>query len=377
MSDYDGPQGQDEPKYRRRSGHTSSAPSLVRSICVVLGALGLHACGFPRPADVDGRGFVDSGTADSQHDGAALPPRFASCVALPMSCGGSGTDSCCDSLEVVGGSYYRTYDRAGDIFSGDMSAPATVSSNFRLDKYEVTVGRFRAFVNAGLGTQSSPPTDGSGAHGNIAASGWNTGWGASLAMNKDALVAGVKCNATYQTWTDTPGANEDRPMNCISWYEAVAFCAWDGGYLPTESEWNYAAAGGDQQRVYPWSSPAESLDLTSFDASYLVGNDCVGDGMTGCALTDLVKVGTKPAGNGRWGQSDLGGNVAEWMLDWYGSYVSPCTDCADLTSGGARTIRGGGFDGIGLFLRTGWRQGGNAPQTRSYEIGARCARTEN
>jgi formylglycine-generating enzyme required for sulfatase activity len=210
---------------------------------------------------------------------------------------------------------------------------------------------------------------------NIAGSGWNASWNTSLVATTAALIAAVKCDSTYQTWTDTPAGNEDRPMNCVTWYEAMAFCAWDGGYLATEAEWNYAAAGGDQQRAYPWSSPAGSLTpLDGSHASYNDGTTCVGDGMPGCAVTDLVAVGGKPLGDGRWGQSDLAGNVWEWAHDWNGAYVNPCTNCAGVAQASSRVLRGGSFLNVATSLRAGPRNNG-APSVRSYGVGVRCART--
>ena len=256
--------------------------------------------------------------------------------------------------------YYRSYDKAGDGSSGNTSYPATVST-FRLDKYEVTVGRFRAFVNAGKGTQASPPVSGAGAHAAIAGSGWNMSWNTSLTADKAALIAAVKCSASYQTWTDTPGANEARPMNCITWYEAMAFCIWDGGYLPTEAEWNYAATGGSEQRAYPWSSPAGSPSIDATRANY-------------SPSSGTTPAGAKSAGDGRWGQSDLAGNVLEWTLDWNDTYVTPCADCALVGSGTDRVFRGGCFLDGAPGLRAG-RRDYITPALRHYITGVRCART--
>lgn len=295
------------------------------------------------------------------------------CLGLPATCGPSGTDSCCNPGSLIpGGTYYRSYDLAGDGSSGNQSYPATVSM-FRLEKYEVTVGRFRVFVNAGQGTQVSPPSSGAGAHAATAGSGWNTSWNASLLASQAALRAAVKCDTTYPVWTDSPGANEARPMNCVTWYEAMAFCIWDGGYLPTEAEWNFAAAGGSEQRAYPWSSPAGSLALTASRASYHDGTNCVGDDMPGCAVTDLVPVGSKSMGDGRWGQSDLAGNVWEWTLDWHGTYVTPCADCAQMGSGTVRVLRGGSHVSLAANLRAGFRDY-FTPANRYFHIGFRCAR---
>ncbi|MCX5747517.1 MAG: formylglycine-generating enzyme family protein, partial [Proteobacteria bacterium] len=166
--------------------------------------------------------------------------------------------------------------------------------------------------------------------------------------------------------------------NCLNWYEALAFCAWDGGFLPTEAEWNYAASGGTDQRAYPWSNPAALLGIDDTRASYYVDTtkQCFGDGVNGCGITDLIVVGTKPAGDGRWGQSDLGGNVWEWVLDWYASPYpqNPCPDCANLTPATYRVLRGGGFSDGASFLRAGYRNDFDAT-LRDYNIGLRCART--
>ena len=96
--------------------------------------------------------------------------------------------------------------------------------------------------------------------------------------------------------------------------------------------------------------------------------------MPGCAVTDLVAVGTKPAGDGRWGQSGLAGNVWEWTLDWYATYVSACADCADLTTALNRVFRGGDFSVVAARLRAGFRN--NTPPLARYDsIGVRCGRT--
>lgn len=343
----------------------------------VLCGLWLVACGSVRPPDVTGKdggpdgNVVDSGV-DAGDGGIPVGGEAISCAGLPSTCGAGGTDSCCNSLEVLGGTFYRSFDKAQDAKSGTTAFPATVS-DFRLDRYEVTVGRFRAFVNAGMGTQANPPVTRAGAHANIVGSGWDASWNQSLAADTAALIAALKCSPTLQTWTDEPGANENRPMNCITWFDAMAFCAWDGGYLPTEAEWNYAAAGGAEQRAFPWSVPASSLALDRFHASYYDGTGCVGNGDLDCVLSDLLAVGTTTAGQGRWGHFDLSGNVQEWLLDWMATYAGTCVDCANLAVTPNRVIRGGSFgDGAGA-IRSGTRLP-QAPTARTHLGGVRCAR---
>ena len=314
-------------------------------------------------------GTIASGGSGGQ--GSTWGGTAPSCSGLAATCGPSGNESCCTSLLVPGGTFYRSYD---GVTYTDKSYPATVA-DFYLDKYEITVGRFRQFVNAGMGmgmgTQASPPASGAGVHPLITGSGWNSAWNTNLKANTAALTTAMKCDSTFQTWTDTALGNESRPQNCIDWYEAFAFCAWDGGRLATEAEWNYAAAGGSEQREYPWGS---GIDASK--ASYSVDSiqQCMGDGVAGCSLADLIIVGSKPAGNGKWGHADLAGNVWEWTLDWYATYQPACNNCADLTVASVRVVRGGSFYNLASYLRSALRYY-FFPGSHYYYIGARCART--
>ena len=175
--------------------------------------------------------------------------------------------------------------------------PATLS-DYRLDKYEVTVGRFRKFVTSGQGTQANPPQEGAGAHPLIASSGWSKYYNVRLPPAGEYLTA-LKCDdqGDTETWTDAAGVNENRPINCLDWYAAFAFCIWDGGFLPTEIEWSYAASGGDQQRVYAWPNVA---GLGAIHCAHADTFECMAaDGKPLAVGSNL------PKGAGRWGHAGL------------------------------------------------------------------------
>jgi formylglycine-generating enzyme required for sulfatase activity len=284
---------------------------------------------------------------------------FPSCQGLGVTCGATN-ENCCVSPTVSGGSFFRDTTN---------TYPATVDT-FALDKYEVTVGRFRKFVAAYKG----PPANGAGIHPLIAGSGWQSpAWNGSIAADATALATAVTCG-TRPTW-NTNGMNDKLPMNCVSWYEAFAFCAWDAGRLPTEAEWEYAAAGGDSELLYPWgNSPIPTNAQTSPPFAY-ANYGCMGDGSAygACALNDILPVGSKSAGAGRYTQQDLAGSVWEWALDWSASYGANCNNCANLTDAVYRIGRGGGYGSSASNLPVSNRLD-IAPGTHSDANGFRCAK---
>jgi sulfatase modifying factor 1 len=370
---------------------------------------GLSQCLFEASApyaSTDGMAGADASddatSAPETGDNAGAPPSCAPGGPGMTNCGPDvgdprhrrgGTESCCTSLEVAGGTFYRTYDGVGiDGYPANLSAdggptgeadPATVSS-FRLDKYLVTVGRFRQFVNVAVPPDGGPgwtPAAGSGKHthlngGNgLAATGggYEPGW-ATNDSNIAPTNANLACGGPddmSETWTNAAGSQENLPINCVNWWESYAFCIWDGGFLPSEAEWEYAAAGGSQQREYPWGSaaPETANQYAIYNFDYPSGSG------TFTGVANIAPVGTATLGAGLWGQLDLAGEVWEWNLDGYANYTA-CTDCANFAVTGNSTgvIRGGYFGSTASCLLPPCRDFG-PPSGRGYGVGFRCART--
>jgi formylglycine-generating enzyme len=282
-----------------------------------------------------------------------------SCNALAKTCGPSGSADCCASTVVTGDST-NTFLR-----DNDPMLPAKVGS-FRLDTYEVTVGRFRNFSAAY--TQNMTADNAGKNPNNPLDPGWNSDWNTDLPADATALKAVLKCAIDLQTWTDAKGANESLPINCVNWLQANAFCIWDGGRLPTSLEWNYAAAGGIKQREYPWGNTAPDCSYANF----------LGAPNNEPCVNKPNRVGSEsPKGDGFWGQADLGGNVAEWLQD-VSAFPQPatCDNCAYLTGASSfatRVTRGVGFSGYGTNITTHARE----PENGSVQLvygGIRCAR---
>jgi len=237
---------------------------------------------------------------------------------------------------------------------------ATLDS-FYLDTFEVTVGRFNAFLaDYDAWRSQGNPVSGVNTLPHVPDSGWQDAWNDALPPNASAFRA-ILATCPYSS----VGLGSSLPINCLSWEEAFAFCAWDGARLPTSAEWEYATVGGNEYRLEPWGEEP----LTHNRAVY----DCLGDDVDGCATTDVLPVGSKPLGRSRWGQYDLVGSVCEYMFDYAGAYPETCTDCA-LAQGEHRTFRGGAWYAEAGYLEVG-RRDYYDPWMRDPGEGLRCARS--
>lgn len=144
----------------------------------------------------------------------------------------------------------------------------------------------------------------------------------------------------------------NRPAVGVSWYEAAAYCAWAGGRLPTEAEWEYAARSGREGVRYPWGNEGPDEYKANF----------------GGEPGHPTPVGLYPEGATPAGIEDMAGNVWEWVEDEWGEYSKE-----NATKDKAKVIRGGSWNYLPRWLRVSvrYRVG---PHQRVNVIGFRCVR---
>jgi len=150
-------------------------------------------------------------------------------------------------------------------------------------------------------------------------------------------------------------ANDTHPAVNVTWDEAQAYCAWAGGRLPTEPEWEHAARGGLDGRLFPW------------------GDEFTGQAVARHNLPDETFNFTAPVGlfppNG-YGLHDVAGSVWEWTSSEHTPTHST------LPAGGydLRTIKGGGWDNTIRRLRVSERAALSRSGRHNLYVGFRCVR---
>jgi eukaryotic-like serine/threonine-protein kinase len=176
-------------------------------------------------------------------------------------------------------------------------------------------------------------------------------------------------DASKSQWSETQGADwqhprgpgsnlsgrDDHPVVQVSKRDALAYCEWVGGQLPTEAQWEYAARGTNND-IYPWGNDQPNDELLNYNQK----------------IGDTTAAASYQRGASWAGALDMAGNVREWVLDVYGEYPSLSqTNPTGPASAIYAVLRGGSWSSLADNVRSANRDYDNSV-IRIVDIGFRC-----
>jgi formylglycine-generating enzyme required for sulfatase activity len=172
-------------------------------------------------------------------------------------------------------------------------------------------------------------------------------------VTNEQFLRFVRSHPEYASklWAGGP----DHPVAFVTWFQANAYCSWQGKRLPSEAEWEFAARGGNREAEYSWGSEPPTPSRANFSDS---------------KVSAPVRVGLYPP-NG-YGIHDMAGNVWEFTSDnWRDRHDSTPSE----GPGARKVIRGGSFGAAALQLRVTFRDS-HKPDDPVAHVGFRCARDQ-
>ena len=215
------------------------------------------------------------------------------------------------------------------VFDNEKWGHSVTVAPFHIARAAVTNAAFQAFVDAGgYGDETYWDADG-----------W-TWRGEAGADHPVYWVPDTGGAWGLRRFDDVIPLPPHRAVVHVNWYEASAYCRWAGRRLPTEVEWEMAAAcepatDGDGvaavKRVYPWGDAAPSADHSNLDGRAL----------------GTIDVGACAAGDSAFGCRQMLGNVWEWTETTFGPFAGFSPDAYKEYSkplfGETKVLRGGGW----------------------------------